>query len=46
MPKLIEPILILVILVFVGFLAAAVYLPNLYLMSHVAQHPGLMTGTH
>ena len=44
MPKLIEPILILVILVFVGFLAAAVYLPNLYLMSHVAQHPGLMTG--
>jgi type II secretory pathway component PulF len=44
MPKLIEPILILIILVFVGFLAAAVYLPNLYLMSHVAQHPNLMSG--
>jgi MSHA biogenesis protein MshG len=44
MPKLIEPILILTILVFVGFLAAAIYLPNLYLMSHVAQHPGLMGG--
>lgn len=44
MPKLIEPMLILVILIFVGFLAAAVYLPNLYLMSHVAQHPELMSG--
>lgn len=44
MPKLIEPALILIILIFVGFLAAAVYLPNLYLMSHVAQHPNLMGG--
>jgi type II secretory pathway component PulF len=44
MPKLIEPILILIILGFVSFLAAAIYLPNLYLMSHVAQHPGLMGG--
>jgi type II secretory pathway component PulF len=43
LPKLIEPLLILVILVCVGFLAAAVYLPNLYLMSHVAQHPNLIT---
>jgi type II secretory pathway component PulF len=43
LPKLIEPVLILVILIFVGFLAAAIYLPNLYLMSHVAQHPNLMT---
>ncbi len=42
LPKLIEPILILIILVFVGFLAAAIYLPNLYLMSHVVQHPSLM----
>ncbi len=42
LPKLIEPLLILVILVFVGFLAAAIYLPNIYLMSHVAQHPNLM----
>jgi type II secretory pathway component PulF len=42
LPKLIEPILILIILVFVGFLAAAIYLPNLYLMSHVVQHPNLM----
>jgi type II secretory pathway component PulF len=42
LPKLIEPLLILIILVFVGFLAAAIYLPNLYLMSHVVQHPSLM----
>jgi type IV pilus assembly protein PilC len=42
LPKLIEPILILIILVFVGFLAAAIYLPNLYLMSHVVQHPELI----
>jgi type II secretory pathway component PulF len=46
LPKLIEPILILIILVFVGFLAAAIYLPNLYLMSHVAQHPSLMMSGH
>ena len=45
LPKLIEPLLILVILVFVGFLAAAIYLPNLYLMSHVAAHPNLMVPT-
>ena len=44
LPKLIEPLLILIILVFVGFLAAAIYLPNLYLMSHVVQHPNLMGG--
>lgn len=44
LPKLIEPILILIILIFVGFLAAAVYLPNLYLMSHVAAHPNLLSG--
>lgn len=42
LPKLIEPLLILVILIFVGFLAAAIYLPNLYLMSQVVQHPSLM----
>jgi type II secretory pathway component PulF len=42
LPKLIEPILTLGILVFVGFLAGAIYLPNLYLMSQVAQHPNLV----
>ncbi len=40
LPKLIEPILTLIILGFVGFLAGAIYLPNLYLMSHIAQSPG------
>jgi type II secretory pathway component PulF len=44
LPKLIEPILTLLILVFVGFLAAAIYLPNLYLMSHIAQSPNLIGG--
>jgi len=44
LPKLIEPLLTLGILVFVGFLAGAVYLPNLYLMSHIAQHPDLIGG--
>ncbi len=42
LPKLIEPLLTLAILAFVGFLAGAIYLPNLYLMSHVAQHPELI----
>ena len=42
LPKLIEPLLTLGILAFVGFLAGAIYLPNLYLMSHVAQHPELI----
>jgi len=42
LPKLIEPLLTLGILVFVGFLAGAIYLPNLYLMSQVAQHPDLI----
>ena len=44
LPKLIEPILTLIILAFVGLLAAAIYLPNLYLMSHIAQNPGLIGG--
>jgi len=44
LPKLIEPILTLLILAFVGFLAAAIYLPNLYLMSHIAQSPNLIGG--
>jgi type IV pilus assembly protein PilC len=44
LPKLIEPLLTLVILAFVGFLAAAIYLPNLYLMSHVVAHPELIGG--
>jgi type IV pilus assembly protein PilC len=44
LPKLIEPILTLMILAFVGFLAAAIYLPNLYLMSHIAQTPNLIGG--
>jgi len=44
LPKLIEPLLTLVILGFVGFLAGAIYLPNLYLMSHIAQHPDLIGG--
>jgi type II secretory pathway component PulF len=44
LPKLIEPILTLMILAFVGFLAAAIYLPNLYLMSHIAQNPNLIGG--
>lgn len=43
LPKLIEPILTLIILGFVGLLAAAIYLPNLYLMSHIAAHPNLIT---
>jgi len=46
LPKLIEPILTLIILGFVGFLAGAIYLPNLYLMSHIAQHPDLITSAH
>jgi len=44
LPKLIEPVLTLAILAFVGFLAAAIYLPNLYLMSHIAQNPNLIGG--
>jgi len=44
LPKLIEPLLTLIILAFVGLLAAAIYLPNLYLMSHIAQNPGLIGG--
>ena len=44
LPKLIEPLLTLIILGFVGLLAAAIYLPNLYLMSHIAQNPGLIGG--
>jgi type II secretory pathway component PulF len=44
LPKLIEPLLTLVILAFVGFLAGAIYLPNLYLMAHIAANPGLVTG--
>jgi len=44
LPKLIEPLLTLGILVFVGFLAGAIYLPNLYLMSHIAQNPNLIGG--
>ena len=44
LPKLIEPMLTLLILMFVGFLAGAIYLPNLYLMSHIAQHPDLIGG--
>lgn len=44
LPKLIEPLLTLIILAFVGFLAGAIYLPNLYLMTHIAAHPGLVTG--
>jgi type II secretory pathway component PulF len=44
LPKLIEPILTLMILGFVGFLAGAIYLPNLYLMAHIAQTPNLITG--
>lgn len=43
LPKLIEPLLTLCILAFVGLLAAAIYLPNLYLMSHIAAHPDLIT---
>jgi type II secretory pathway component PulF len=46
LPKLIEPMLTLIILGFVGFLAGAIYLPNLYLMSHIAQSPGLITAGH
>jgi type II secretory pathway component PulF len=42
LPKLIEPLLTLIILGFVGFLAGAIYLPNLYLMTHIAQHPNLV----
>jgi type II secretory pathway component PulF len=44
LPKLIEPLLTLIILAFVGFLAGAVYLPNLYLMAHIAANPGLVSG--
>jgi len=44
LPKLIEPLLTLIILAFVGFLAAAIYLPNLYLMAHIAANPGLVNG--
>jgi type II secretory pathway component PulF len=44
LPKLIEPLLTLIILGFVGFLAAAIYLPNLYLMSHIVQSPNLISG--
>jgi protein transport protein HofC len=44
LPKLIEPLLTLMILGFVGFLAGAIYLPNLYLMAHIAQSPNLITG--
>ncbi|HEY3756924.1 MAG TPA: type II secretion system F family protein [Opitutaceae bacterium] len=43
LPKLIEPLLTLIILGFVGLLAAAIYLPNLYLMSHIAAHPDLIS---
>ncbi|MGH7996467.1 MAG: type II secretion system F family protein [Opitutaceae bacterium] len=46
LPKLIEPLLTLIILAFVGFLAGAIYLPNLYLMAHVAAHPNLITSGH
>lgn len=44
LPKLIEPLLTLIILAFVGFLAGAIYLPNLYLMAHIAQNPNLIGG--
>ncbi|HVW21054.1 MAG TPA: type II secretion system F family protein [Opitutaceae bacterium] len=44
LPKLIEPLLTLIILGFVGFLAGAIYLPNLYLMAHIAANPGLVNG--
>jgi type II secretory pathway component PulF len=44
LPKLIEPLLTLIILGFVGFLAGAIYLPNLYLMTHIAANPGLVQG--
>lgn len=44
LPKLIEPLLTLIILAFVGFLAGAIYLPNLYLMAHIAANPGLVSG--
>jgi type II secretory pathway component PulF len=44
LPKLIEPLLTLIILGCVGFLAGAIYLPNLYLMSHIAEHPDLIGG--
>jgi len=46
LPKLIEPLLTLIILAFVGFLAGAIYLPNLYLMAHIAANPGLVSGGH